>query len=290
MSDARPFEFVPFGVRAPDGALCCDGLVDGETIHLSHWPRNKTAARWKADTSVEIALRYAEQGEAGGLVTNNHFDTDGVLAVFSLVNPEVALAHRDVLVAAAEVGDFDEWPADDRGVQLDFAVRAIAASANGDAGAYARVLGELPDVLRRPDAHAPLWEKPWARLNELLREARDGAVAVTQHGAIAVFAHREGTEEMPGPVLSRIAPAGCTRWLLAFDRGGGRWDYRYERVRWAWADTVVRPIVEAPSRNAIAARLGSGWIMTGDLGMTGILRSDGVLAITPDEVAAVLAA
>src|SRR5260370_34356191 len=42
------------------------------------------------------------------LVTNNHFDTDGVLSVWAMLNGERALELRDKLIAAAEAGDFSE--------------------------------------------------------------------------------------------------------------------------------------------------------------------------------------
>jgi hypothetical protein len=43
------------------------------------------------------------------LVVNNHSDVDGMLSVFSLVNPELALEHRRTIVRAAEIGDFWCW-------------------------------------------------------------------------------------------------------------------------------------------------------------------------------------
>ena len=89
-------------------------------------------------------------------------------------------------------------------------------------------------------------------------------------------------------MLARRAASGATRWLLAFDRGGGAFSYRYERPRWAWADTVRRPRLAAPSRNAIAQDLGPGWAIKGELGMTGILRTARPVARDPAEVASVL--
>src|SRR4051812_47490620 len=108
---ARRFEFVPFGAAGPRGALACDGLVGGDTLHLSHWAGNRTPRELKADTSVEIALRYSAAARDDGrrddaaCVVNNHFDTDGVLAVWALLEPERAAEHRGLIVAAAEAGD-----------------------------------------------------------------------------------------------------------------------------------------------------------------------------------------
>jgi hypothetical protein len=93
--------------------LFCDGSADqsfreGLDLELSHWVPNRTPAEYRADTSTEICLRFAESGRLDDfdLVVNNHADVDGVLSVFSLVDPELALAHRADVICAAEMGDF----------------------------------------------------------------------------------------------------------------------------------------------------------------------------------------
>src|SRR5213078_3285292 len=93
--------------------LSVDGTVDN-AIHFSHWNGNETPASVKADTSTEIALNVVassmrnELTNGLDLVTNNHFDTDGVLSVWTMLNGERALPLRDKLIAAAEAGDFSE--------------------------------------------------------------------------------------------------------------------------------------------------------------------------------------
>jgi hypothetical protein len=82
--------------------------IDGE---LSHWRPNKTEERYKAGTSTEICFRYLQlnKGIDYDLVINNHLDVDGVLSVFVLTHPQVALKHMDVLKDAAGAGDFWAW-------------------------------------------------------------------------------------------------------------------------------------------------------------------------------------
>ena len=93
--------------------LSVDGTVDN-AIHFSHWQGNETPASVKADTSTEIALNVVaapdrdELTQGIDLVTNNHFDTDGVLSVWTMLNGERALELREKLIAAAEAGDFCE--------------------------------------------------------------------------------------------------------------------------------------------------------------------------------------
>src|SRR5688572_29179602 len=107
--------------------LSVDGTVDN-SIHFSHWQGNTTPPEVKADTSTEIALNLVASPNRAALtnnidlVTNNHFDADGVLSVWSVLNGERALEFRELLVAAAEAGDFSEHSTDD-GVRVSIAIQ-----------------------------------------------------------------------------------------------------------------------------------------------------------------------
>jgi len=79
--------------------LSVDGTVSN-SLHFSHWQGNETPAQLKADTSTEIALNLVgapnkdELTRGIELVTNNHFDTDGVLSVWTVLTGERALELR----------------------------------------------------------------------------------------------------------------------------------------------------------------------------------------------------
>lgn len=82
--------------------------IDGE---LSHWRPNKTEPQYRAGTSTEICFKYLQANKTidYDLVVNNHLDVDGILSVFVLTHPQVALAHEDAIIKAAEAGDFWAW-------------------------------------------------------------------------------------------------------------------------------------------------------------------------------------
>ena len=70
--------------------LSVDGTVS-HSIHFSHWQGNETPPEVKADTSTGIALNLVGSPNREALtrgidlVTNNHFDTVGVLSVWTVL-------------------------------------------------------------------------------------------------------------------------------------------------------------------------------------------------------------
>ncbi len=98
--------------------VCVDGAFPAK-LQLSHWPDNSTPPELRADTSTGIAFNLIQHPECDkyleGIqyISNNHYDTDGVLAAFVLMNPQFALQHREQLVSIAITGDFEEYTNDD---------------------------------------------------------------------------------------------------------------------------------------------------------------------------------
>ncbi len=289
INPGRRFEFVEESYEGDIPAISCDGLVPGSHLDLTHWQGNRTPARYKADTSTEIALNFVVSPEArekwaNAVVVNNHFDTDGVLSVWTLLDPEAALARRDVLVAAAEAGDFDEWPALERGLRLDAAIRVLGGRTGDDSAAYLTVLGRLPDLIESLDERRDLWGDEWDALQAATARLDSGYLRAEQFGAIGVLMHAVGERETPGALLARRFLPGAKRYLLAFERDGSVFDFRYERPRYAWADTVVRPILPAPDGGSLARALGPEWTSEGLPGMTAICGTERSVSDRPDAI------
>src|SRR5436309_8966346 len=135
----RPMRFKYYSDAIADvPKLSVDGTVDN-AVHFSHWNGNQTPASVKADTSTEIALnlvsaRNREELTQGiDLVTNNHFDTDGVLSVWTVLTGERALELRDKLIAAAEAGDFSELSTQEA-VRASIVIQGSESPIDEDAG------------------------------------------------------------------------------------------------------------------------------------------------------------
>ncbi len=288
---ARRFQFVDGLYDGKVRAISCDGLVPGASLDLTHWQGNQTPRKYKADTSTEIALNFVSSPEAldewgdATVVINNHFDTDGVLSIWTLLEPEQAREYRDLLIAAAEAGDFDEWPALERGLWLDSAIRALGALAgDDDAEAYRSVFAALPELIRNLDDRRDLWGPEWDALQTATASLESGQLRAEVVGSIGVVIHRPDQPEIPGPLLARRFLPDARRFLLAFARDDSHFDYRYERPHYAWADTVVRPRIPAPDAARIAAALGADWTTDGLPGLTGIVRTAHPIVERPDDL------
>lgn len=191
--------------EAPDEpVLTVDGKLGAEGLELSHWPGNRTPQHLRHRLSTGIALRFAmlppaeREDLARGCtaVANNHYDTDGLLAAWAVLNPELARRHASRLIAAASAGDFMRVP-DEHAFCIDVLVQAAADPERSPLGAKLRglasferyqraseyVLGELERWLEselddEPLArHAALWEPPLERLRQDLALLDDASVA-----------------------------------------------------------------------------------------------------------------
>ena len=255
--------------------LSVDGTVDN-SIHFSHWEGNRTPTELKADTSTEIALNLAASPNRSQLtngielVTNNHFDTDGVLSVWTVLNGERALPYRDLLVAAAEAGDFSEYSSDD-GVRVSIAIQGSdQASPNNDDGsplakliageevdddarAYELVLPRVEHLLTNINEYESLWREGWNNVAAAIESFEQGKSRVTEYsdGKISLITlapeifdgagFSPTRHSAPFTAISKFAKGEL--FLIAIPTSGG-WFYRIDYPYYSWAETVVRPRIE----------------------------------------------
>jgi len=255
--------------------LSVDGTVDN-SIHFSHWEGNRTPAEVKADTSTEIALNLvaspnrAQLTKGIELVTNNHFDTDGVLSVWTALNGERALPHRDLLIAAAEAGDFSEYSSDD-GVRVSIAIQGSdQASPNNDDGsplarliageevdddarAYELVLPRVEHLLTNINDYESLWREGWNSVAAAIESFEQGKSRVTEYSDAKISLIALAPElfdgagfsptrhSAPYTAISKFAKGEI--FLIAIPASDG-WFYRIDYPYYSWAETVVRPRIE----------------------------------------------
>ncbi len=264
------FEFYHPGL-ADVPKLSVDGTVDN-SVHFSHWQGNTTAAEVKADTSTEIALNLAGSPNKNQLthgielVTNNHFDTDGVLSVWTVLNGERALGLREKLIAAAEAGDFSELktvdavrasiviqgtdqpiPDDEPGSPI--AYQLAAETVDDEARAYDLVLPEVERIIARTNDYEHLWREPWTRIANAIESFEHGSSRVSElsHGLSLITLAPESfgangfepsRHTAPFTAISRYAKGQL--FLIGTPVNDG-WAYRIDYPYYSWAETVVRP-------------------------------------------------
>jgi len=269
------FEFYHAGLdNVPK--LSVDGTV-ANAVHFSHWQGNETPAELKADTSTEIALNLVASPKKKDftrgieLVTNNHFDTDGVLSVWTVLAGERALRLREKLIPAAEAGDFSEFtnetavrasiaiqgsdqptPGEESGSPL--ACKLAGEYVTDDARAYELVLPEVERLLTKTDEYESLWRSAWEKIAIAMESFEQGASRVTEFAdgglslvALApdVFSGNSGNKgfdptrhSAPYTAISRYAKGEL--FLITTPVKNG-WAYRIDYPYYSWAETIVRP-------------------------------------------------
>lgn len=308
--------------------LSVDGTVDN-SIHFSHWEGNSTPTEVKADTSTEIALNLVASPNRAALtqgielVTNNHFDTDGALSCWTVLTGERALAYRDLLISAAEAGDFSEYSSDD-GVRVSIAIQGSdQASPNNDDGsplarllageevdddarAYELVLPKVEHLLTHINEYESLWRAGWERVVAAVESFEKGESSVVEQADISVITlapqlfdgvgFSPTRHSAPYTAISKFAKGRL--FLIAIPTTSG-WFYRIDYPYYSWAETVVRPHIArrdlTPALQALNSKeTQAGRWQTDNREMTSAVKfldTSGTLAasgLQPDEVADVL--
>ena len=321
------FEFYHDGL-ADIPKLSIDGTVDN-AIHFSHWEGNETPAELKADTSTEIALNLVaapnrdELTRGIELATNNHFDTDGVLSVWTVLTGERALGLREQLIAAAEAGDFSEFtteaavrasiaiqgsdqptPGEDSGSPL--ASHLACESITDDAKAYEFVLPEVERLLTRTNEYESLWRSAWEKIATAMESFERGTSTVSEFPDAALSLVSLAPEifsdsgfnptrhAAPFTAISRYAKGKLFLITMPLQSG---WAYRIDYPYYSWAETIVRPRVKRQDFSGVLAELNErereakGVWKLDKSEMTSAIKflSDagtlGVSSLAPDEVA-----
>ncbi|WP_217915007.1 DUF6687 family protein [Miltoncostaea marina] len=262
-------EFVPEEELAGAPNVQVDGArLEGTVLSLSHWPGSGTPGALRADTSALIVERYlaaAPEGPEVGVVTTNHYDEDGLLAIWLLMErPPAGSPERRLAVAAAEAGDFGTWT-DPWAPRVAIALMAMAERATTPFPEVGRILARaggtdpagrlhraiLPRVgglLRDPGRHRLLWATEWSRV--------EADAALLDAGAATIEERRDADLAIvraPRP-LHRMAVHPRTRRMRVMTvtpEGVLGVAHRYE----TWVDYVSRPLSPRIDLGPLARRL-----------------------------------
>ena len=264
--------------------LSVDGTVDN-AIHFSHWNGNKTPTSVKADTSTETVLNVVaapnrnELTHSIDLVTNNHFDTDGVLSVWAMLTGERALDLRDRLIAAAEAGDFSEFSSTD-GVRASIVIQGsdspidksgspLAQQVAGrpvadEAEAYVLTLPHIEHVIKHTDQYEGLWRGSWTRIEKALNSFAKGESRVEEFDdaklslvtlAPTIFGSVGFDPQQHSAPFTAISHHARGELFLIVTPLNDGWAYRIDYPYYSWAETVVRPKIKRRDFTSLVAQL-----------------------------------
>jgi hypothetical protein len=192
-----PAHYVPYGDLGMRANIIVDGPPQKATVlTLSHWPNNDTPPELRRDTSTAIAFAYLDEPSlhrSEDIVSNSHFDEDGLFSMFALVDPVSALRHRDLLIDASRAGDFGVFQHRDA-ARLAFTIEHYTdphasplpkstfavCEQRRTARLYDAMLQKLPDLLDDLHGYAHAWSEQDLHLERSLAWLDDGTVTVEE--------------------------------------------------------------------------------------------------------------
>lgn len=298
--------FVPYDQVASIPNIIVDGAgIQNTVLTLSHWPKSGTPVELKRDTSAEIAFAYLDSPRfhvQADAVSNNHFDEDGLVGIFTLLEPAMAQRHRDLLIDAAQAGDFAFF------TRCDAARMAFTLSAFADAESsplpkrifalpypemaselYVELLQLLPRLLTNLNDYRAFWEGEDAALTASEGLIEQGKIAIEERPELdlAIVRISEGLSDSRVHRFTQVRLAEChpfaihnrtqcSRLLLLHDNRA-EFQFRYE----GWVQMVSRRPMPRVDLSGLANELNSeepadaDWVFDGVDKITPKLRKRG---------------
>lgn len=168
-------------------------VVDGSpneasVLVLSHWPGVAAPPGLARDLSAQMAFAYLDdppEHAAADVVTNNHFDQDGLVSIHALTEPEVSLRHRELLIDIAAAGDFatyqDRRAARASMVLSQYAVAETTCSYSEFTDQlYCELLPQLMSIALDSDRYRDLWAEEDEQLSASEQAIVSGAVTIAE--------------------------------------------------------------------------------------------------------------
>jgi hypothetical protein len=246
-------KFLSYPDSCANPNIIVDGPANAGTIlTLSHWRGSSTPDQLRADTSAEIVFKYLANPKFhvnAEAVSNNHFDQDGLIGVFALTHTPIALRYRDLLIDAAEAGDFGTYRQRDAAriasVILTYADPDLSPLPKSifklpysslSSELYRTMLEILPRLLSDIAAYREFWEDDDRKLTESETLIREGVVKIEERPdvdlAIIRIPQDLDTECHPLAIHNRTARSR----LLSVKGDAVEFHYRYE----SWVRMATR--------------------------------------------------
>ncbi|MAF82837.1 MAG: hypothetical protein QGH93_01900 [Gammaproteobacteria bacterium] len=252
-----PVSYVPYKEVGSRPNTIVDGPPLASTVlTLSHWPNNQTPDSLQRDTSTATVFAYLDAQKIDHqieIVSNNHFDEDGLFSMFTFCNPDLASKHRALLESGGLAGDFGIVNNPDA-ARLCFIIEAFTDPAVSPldkeifrsceerrvASFYRALLPLVADFLQDPGSYKKYWQDQYEHLELSQSLVKSGKVAIEERPEhdLAIIripadlpqrtVRRYLNEEQAAIHPFAINSATRCNRILQIYRGGIDLHYRYE--------------------------------------------------------------
>jgi len=278
-------KYVPYSELSEPNVIV-DGAPNAQTmLTLSHWPKSPTPPELKDDLSAQIVFRYLDHPGfrvAAEAVSNNHFDEDGLISLYSMINQEKAYFFRELLIDVAAAGDFGTYRFPEA-ARIAFTIAAYADPERSPlakeifqqsypettAALYREMLPLLPEIVANPEKFRGFWKPDEEDLQSSEEAIRAGAIRIEEFPLIdlaIVIVPREID------VCHPFALHNSTDLFRILIMKGQSYEFRYRYE--SWVQYVSRPVMQRIDLTPLASQLSNEE-------KNGAWAFDGVDEITP---------
>lgn len=252
-----------------ENVICVDANFPAK-LQISHWPGNSTPDELFADTSTEMAFKLIESERKDeylkgiNVISNNHFDSDGVIAAFVLINPAFAVDNKQMLINIANTSDFYEFTTEDA-LKIDIVLTNLMdkekslykdlikdeSFPNAAQLMYEKAFFLLPDLIDNIEKY----EEQWKENFEWFEKSEQSFI--TQQ---SVFSHygdiKLSVIESDFPIhrVSKVSQANHDIILSSIRNDGDRL-YELEYKPYTWHSTTRQNQVQRKSFESLAEKL-----------------------------------
>ncbi|HEY9714568.1 MAG TPA: DUF6687 family protein, partial [Chroococcales cyanobacterium] len=274
--------------------IIVDGTPNQATaLCLSHWRNSGTPQQLKADLSAEVVFNYLALDQSSRrellgrdkveVASNNHFDEDGLVGLFALLNEEEALPLREMLVDIANCGDFGKYKNRDA-ARVTFVIKAwqdpklsplkesifSLPYLEQTAILYEELIPRISAIIRKIDNFEPFWSKPDQLLDQSEAALENGGMTIVEYPLIDLaVVNADGIDGVEkslewSKLIHPSAIHNATEMLRILLIAHGRYQfyYRYE----SWVELFTRKAEPRIDLTCLAEELTEGEARAGAAG------------------------
>jgi hypothetical protein len=188
-------KFIPYYQLENKKSIVVDGTPHpGTQLILSHWRGSGTPTHLLRDTSAEIVLDFLENNKISSnleFVSNDHFDQDGLIGIFSILNPEYSLSIKPLLIDIAEAGDFSKYR-DRKAARIHFTIASMVErisnqesnmnleNSKRSALLYQEILPKLRHIIEQTERYREYWKIEDDFLQRSEENIEKGIIKITE--------------------------------------------------------------------------------------------------------------